>query len=68
MMGKQPGIPIVRSNLPGGVDAAHAAIKANIDRLTGQEKNATRLSPLPATATTAEIIAALNVLIERAGQ
>ena len=66
MSGPQ-AIPVVRT---GGieVDRALAAVKGNIDRLTGQEKNATKLTALASTATLADVIAQVNILIARAGQ
>lgn len=41
------------------------AAKHNLDMLTGQHKNLPRLAPLAATASNAEIIERLNVLLAR---
>jgi len=47
------------------IDRFGEAAKQNLDRMTGQQKNAAKLSPLPSTASTAEQIARLNALLER---
>jgi hypothetical protein len=60
----KPGIPVVRSGNPS-VDAAHTAIKQTLDAITGQARNQTKLEPLPATATTAQIIERLNDIAAR---
>jgi hypothetical protein len=49
----------------GGGPEAVAALKQNVDMLTGQHTNARPLRPLEPTATLAEVIAAVNVLIAR---
>lgn len=50
------------------IDLFGDAVKQNLDALTGQQKNSTPLQQLPTTATLPEVIAALNVLIARAGR
>ena len=47
------------------LDRFAESVKQNLDSITGQQKNATRLQPLASTATTAEQIARLNALLER---
>lgn len=50
------------------IDLFGEAVKQNLEALTGQQKNSKPLQQLPTTATLPEVIAALNVLIERAGR
>lgn len=57
-------IPILNTGDPV-VDRFAEAVKGNLDSITGQEKNATKLLPLAATATTADIINRLNALLAR---
>ena len=47
------------------VDRFADAVKTNLDSITGQQKNAVKLLPLAATATTAEMITRLNALLDR---
>lgn len=42
-----------------------AAVKQNLDQITGQTKNSTYMAPLPSTATLAEVIARVNAIAER---
>lgn len=42
-------------------------VKANLDRITGQEKNKKNLTTLPETATLSDVINAVNIIIERLG-
>ena len=60
----QVAIPPLNSG-DANLDRCLEAVKQNLDRMTGQQKNATKLSPLASTATTAEQIARLNALLER---
>lgn len=57
-------IPPVSTGNPE-VDRFAEAVKLNLDGITGQQKNATKLVPLASTATTAEIITRLNALLDR---
>lgn len=57
-------IPVVNTGNPE-VDQAHAAIKQNMDQMTGQQKNVVKLVPLASTASTADIINRLNALLDR---
>lgn len=41
------------------------AVKANLDRITGQQRNLPPLPLLPETATLAEVVAAYNALVQR---
>ena len=63
-MSKKSAIPAVRTGQPD-MDRALAAIKQNLDAITGQSRNTERLEPLASTATTAEVVARLNQLLER---
>lgn len=47
------------------IDRFAEAVKQNVDSITGQQKNAAKLKPLAATATTAEQIERLNALLDR---
>lgn len=42
-----------------------AAVKQNMDQMTGQTRNATRMVPLPSDATLAQVIARLNEIADR---
>ncbi|MCY1165186.1 hypothetical protein D9M73_50860 [compost metagenome] len=42
-----------------------AAVKQNVDSMTGQQKNAVKLVPLASTATLAEVITQLNAILDR---
>jgi hypothetical protein len=57
-------IPVVRTQQPD-LDRAMAAIKQNVDAITGQARNSSRLQPLPTTATLADVIARLNEIVAR---
>jgi hypothetical protein len=48
-----------------GLDQFAAAVKQNVDSITGQARNVERLQPLPATATLAEVINRLNIITAR---
>lgn len=47
------------------IDQFAAAVKQNMDQMTGQQKNAVKLTVLPSTASNAEIIGRLNALLNR---
>lgn len=57
-------IPTVRTGDPA-VDRALDAVKHNLDALSGQARNSTRLDPLPASATLADVIEQLNAILAR---
>jgi hypothetical protein len=57
-------IPSVMTAQPD-LNRALSAIKQNLDAITAQAKNVTRLQPLPATATLEEVIAQLNAVVDR---
>lgn len=42
-----------------------AAVKQNMDQMTGQTRNATRMVPLASDATLAQVIARLNEIADR---
>lgn len=57
-------IPVVRTDQPD-LDRAMAAIKQNMDAITGQARNVTRLQPLPSTASLTDVITRLNEIVAR---
>lgn len=57
-------IPAVLTGKPD-VDRALSSMKQNIDEITGQSRNVTRLEPLSSTATLEEVIAQLNAVVAR---
>lgn len=57
-------IPVVRTQQVD-LDAAMAAVKQNLDAITGQARNVQRFQPLPATATLADVITRLNEIVDR---
>ncbi len=57
-------IPVVNSG-QFDIDQFASAVKQNMDAMTGQARNVTRLQPLPTTATLAEVIAQLNAVVDR---
>jgi hypothetical protein len=61
---KRVSIPVLRTG-NNDIDRFGEVVKQNLDSITGQQQNIARLSPLPGTATTADIIERLNVLLER---
>lgn len=61
---KKVAIPVLHSGQPE-IDAAFAAAKQNLDNLTGQQRNTVAIKPLASTASTADIIARVNALIDR---
>lgn len=61
---KKAAIPSVRTGQPE-LDRALAAVKQNVDAMTGQARNAGRIEPLPPTATQADIIKTINLILER---
>lgn len=58
------GVPTLNTADPA-LNRALAALKQNVDELTGQSRNMPALTPLPATATLADVIAAVNKIITR---
>jgi hypothetical protein len=57
-------IPAVLTGKPD-LDRALSSMKQNIDEITAQARNVTRLEPLPATASLADVIERLNVIVAR---
>lgn len=47
------------------LDRFSAAVKQNLDQITGQTKGASYLQPLPSTASLAEVIARVNAIASR---
>lgn len=58
------GVPTLNTQDPS-LNRVLAALKQNVDELTGQSRNMPDLAPLPATATLADVIAAVNKIITR---
>jgi hypothetical protein len=58
------GVPTPNTQDPS-LNRVLAALKQNVDELTGQSRNMPDLAPLPATATLADVIAAVNKIIAR---
>ena len=57
-------IPAVLTGKPD-LDRALSSMKQNIDEITAQARNVDRLSPLPSTASLADVIARLNAVLAR---
>jgi hypothetical protein len=57
-------IPAVLTGKPD-LDRALSSMKQNIDEITAQARNVEKLEPLPTTATLADVIARLNVVVAR---
>lgn len=57
-------IPAVLTGKPD-LDRALSSMKQNIDEITAQARNVTRLDPLPSTATLADVIERLNSVVAR---
>ena len=63
-MSKKAPIPVVRTGNPE-LDRALAALKQNVDAIVGQARNVDKIDPLPANASLADVIARLNLIVER---
>lgn len=63
-MSKKAAIPVVRTGQPE-LDRALAALKQNVDAIVGQARNVDKIDPLPANASLADVIARLNLIVER---
>lgn len=57
-------IPVVRTGQPE-LDRALSAVKQNLDAITGQARNTAKIAPLPANASLDDVIARLNLIVER---
>ena len=66
MSGKRVAVPVLPASDPS-LRAFASAVKSNVDALTGQQEGAEKLSLLPDTATLADVIKVLNILIKRHG-
>lgn len=66
MSKKTPIPPLNTGN--SQIDRFASAVKTNLDQLTGQQASASRVDVLPTTASLSDVIAAVNVLIERQGK
>lgn len=49
----------------GDLDRALSAMKQNLDAITGQARNAQKLTPLPADASLAQVIERINEITAR---
>jgi len=58
------GIP-THNGQDQSLNRALAALKQNVDQITGRTRNMPGLEELPATATLADVIAAVNKIIAR---
>jgi hypothetical protein len=61
---RKPAIPGT-GTLPTDLARVIEPIKANVELITGARPGAVSIDPLPATATTAQIITQLNLLLSR---
>jgi hypothetical protein len=61
---KKPSIPVYPTN-DRTLGLAMAAIRENLEIITGARSNIGQISQLPATATNAEIVAKVNQIIAR---
>lgn len=66
MSGKRVAVPVLPASDPS-LRAFASAVKSNIDSMTGQQEGAKRLEPLKDSATLADVIDALNIIISRIG-
>jgi hypothetical protein len=60
----KPAIPDVRTGQVE-LDRALSAVKQSLDAITGQARNAAKLTPLLPTATLADTVIRLNALLDR---
>ena len=60
---KKPGLPLVRNTGHSELDRFCQGVKQTLDGMTGQDRSAARLEPLPATATLAQVIERLNAVV-----
>lgn len=60
---KKPAIPAVPTNLPGDHHGLLVALKENVEIVVGVRS--TKIDPLPTTATLADVIVAVNKIIDR---
>ena len=61
---KKQGIPTLATG-NSAIDQFAAAVKANLDDVTGQHKNSKILVRLPNTATLTDLITAYNNVVDR---
>jgi hypothetical protein len=61
---RKPSIPAT-STLPLDIARVVEPLKANVELITGARPGAVTIDPLPATATTAQIITQLNLILSR---
>jgi hypothetical protein len=63
-MSKKSAIPSIRTTDPA-LNRVLDALKQNVDSITGQARNVEKLELLPETASTADVIAKINAIIDR---
>lgn len=61
----KPAIPATVTTLDGNIGKIVTAIKENVEIMTGLRNGAPKLTQLPAGASTAQIIASINTIIQR---
>lgn len=61
---RKPSIPAT-STLPLDIARVVEPLKANVELITGARPGAVTINPLPTTATTAQIITQLNLILSR---
>jgi hypothetical protein len=61
---RKPSIPAT-GTLPLDIARVVEPLKANVELITGARPGAVTIDPLPATATTAQIITQLNLILSR---
>lgn len=61
---RKPAIPGT-ATLPLEIARVVEPLKANVELITGARPGAVSIDPLPATATTAQIITQLNLILSR---
>lgn len=61
---RKPAIPGT-GTLPLDIARVVEPLKANVELITGARPGAVSIDPLPATATTAQIITQLNLILSR---
>lgn len=59
---KKPALPLVRGTGNAELDRFCQNAKQTMDSMTGQGKSTQRLSPLPATATLAQVVERVNAI------
>jgi len=64
----KPSIPPCVTTLEPGVGKVVAALKENVEIITGVRNGAPKLTQLPSSASLAQVISTLNTVIQRLNQ